>query len=433
MKTVSELHGNTNTSYVRNTWLRMSQRIGVPRMLYRSLTAFHRRLTWLSHGLTARRAANVTVAAASYLAKRETASTTPIAVKIDISPLCNLRCTMCVHAHGNGNADLEGQHFNGRQKMTVDQFRRIIDQIKDTTSAVSLYYLGDPLIHPELDEMCRIADDAGLNSHVSTNYSFRLSDERIESIVSSGLSHLTICLDGMSQETYQRTRVGGSIDWVMSNLERTCTARDRLRQKLPRIEVQYLMYQHNEHEIEQANEICNRLGVDQFAAKWGDLGNLTDFLPQKYRIEGPKEPYRLPLCHWPYASTVIKFNGDVIPCCNYRAGEQYIPGRDYRVLGNVFEQDLQEIWNSEEYRSIRRLVSNPQEAAKEPGCDKSFCHGCPAVYNTNAESTRILGNEREYEDIYQIDLKGIPVRRPETLIQLTNVPDNPRPSDSAAA
>ena len=55
--------------------------------------------------------------------------------------------------------------------MTVDQYQRIIDEIKGKSAAVSLYYLGDPLVHPDLDKMCRIAADAGLEVHLSARTS----------------------------------------------------------------------------------------------------------------------------------------------------------------------------------------------------------------------------------------------------------------------
>ena len=77
--------------------------------------------------------------------------------------------------------------------------------------AVSMYYLGDPLMHPDLDEMCRITSNGGLNAHISSNFSFSLTDERLRSLVLSGLTHLTVCVDGFSHETYSRTRVGGRL------------------------------------------------------------------------------------------------------------------------------------------------------------------------------------------------------------------------------
>src|SRR5205085_1410671 len=149
----------------------------------------------------------------------------PTVLKIDISPVCNLRCTVCVHAAPNGDTDLERQEFHGRQRMSVADFRRIIAEVAGRTSAVSLYYLGDPLVHPDLDEMCGIARDAGMNVHISTNFSFKLTDERLARMARSGLTHLTVCVDGLRQESYERTRVGGRIDLVLSNLRRICAER----------------------------------------------------------------------------------------------------------------------------------------------------------------------------------------------------------------
>ena len=254
---------------------------------------------------------------------------------------------------------LEKQVFAPKHKMTIEQYRGIIEQIKDKASAVSLYYLGDPMVHPDLDRMCRIAADAGLQVHASTNFSFGLKDDRIRSIVESGLSHLTVCIDGLSQEKYQRTRVGGNIARVINNLERVTKVRKELGQKDPLIEVQYIMFQHNLDEVEKARKFCEDLGVEQFTTFWGDLHNWTDRDPGNFEVIGPKPTKDLPHRYWPYFSTVIKYNGDVIPCCTHRQGMQYAPGADARVFGNVFEKEFAEIWNSPEYQQARRIVSDP--------------------------------------------------------------------------
>jgi len=204
-----------------------------------------RRQAWLLENLTIRKAVNTAVAAGQFLLKSRRMAAWPVFVKIDITPLCNLSCTVCVHADPNGNPALEKQEFKARQRMPLEQYRRIIEQIQGQTSAVSLYFLGDPLLHPNVDEMCRIARDAGLNVHISTNFSFSLTDERIRRLVRSGLTHMTVCVDGLSQEAYQRTRVGGRIDRVILNLDRVCRFRREYRQCYPRIEVQYLKFQHN--------------------------------------------------------------------------------------------------------------------------------------------------------------------------------------------
>jgi MoaA/NifB/PqqE/SkfB family radical SAM enzyme len=379
------------------------------RMLIKTVT---RRRSWLFGGLDWRKAWNLFSATRDFVLKREVLSAMPTIVKIDISPLCNLRCTACVHAAPNGNELLEAQVFDPKHKMTIEQYTKIIDEVKGRTSAVSLYYLGDPLVHPDLDQMSRIAVDAGLDVHISSNFSFGLNDDRMRSIVRSGLTHLTVCIDGLTQEKYQRTRVGGNIQRVLKNLERLCAIRKELGSKHPIIEAQYLKYQHNADEEDQARELCKQFGVDEFTTFWGCLDNWAGRDPQYYKVNAPNKPGRLPQCYWPHFSTVIKWNGEVIPCCTFRQGTQYVPGADQRVFGNVFEKSFTEIWNSEEYRRARRLVSDPTASDRNPALKGHFCDSCPVIFDTTFSENTAYGNKgARFEDLYVLNEKGKPVPR----------------------
>jgi MoaA/NifB/PqqE/SkfB family radical SAM enzyme len=375
------------------------------------INAVTRRRAWLFGRMDARRALNLAGATKDFALKRETLRALPAMVKIDISPLCNLRCTACVHADPNGHPTLEKQVFEPKHKMTVDQFQRIIDQIGSRATSVSLYYLGDPMVHPDLDRMCRIAADAGLQVHISTNFSFGLKDDRIRSIVQSGLSHLTVCIDGLTQDKYQRTRVGGNIGRVVNNLRRVAAVRKELGQKYPLIEVQYIMFQHNLEEVEKAKALCDELGVEQFSTFWGDLHNWTDRDPGNFEVIGPRPAKALPHCYWPYFSTVIKYNGDVIPCCTHRQGMQYAPGADSRVFGNVFDKDLAEIWNSPEYRQARRIVSDPTRSESEPALKNHFCDACPILFETTRNESAHWADRSSFEDLYVLNEKGKPIRK----------------------
>jgi MoaA/NifB/PqqE/SkfB family radical SAM enzyme len=375
------------------------------------VTAVLRRRAWFFGNLDARKLLNLASAALSFVRKRETVAATPAIVKIDISPLCNLRCTVCIHADPNGNPALEKQVFEPKHRMSVEQFQRIIDRLAGRTTAVSLYYLGDPLVHPDLDRMCRIAADAGIQTHVSTNFSFGLKDERIRSLVESGLSHLTVCIDGLTQEKYQRTRVGGNIARVIRNLERVVQVRRELGRRHPLIEVQYILFQHNLDEVERARALCADLGVEQFSTFWGDLHNWTDRDPDRYEVLGPRPKGVIARCSWPYFSTVIKYDGTVIPCCTHRQGTQYAPGADARSFGNVFEEELSTIWNSSPYRQARRLASDPTRSRSEPELAKHFCDACPVLFETTRNERALWGNAVAFEAVYELDEKGRPVRR----------------------
>jgi MoaA/NifB/PqqE/SkfB family radical SAM enzyme len=296
--------------------------------------------------------------------------------------------------------------------MTVEQFRKIIEQLEGRTATVSLYTWGDPLTHPDLDAMCRIAHDAGLQVHISTNLSFKLSDERVRSLVESGLTHLTVCVDGLSQEKYERTRVGGRIDWVLDNLRRVLAARRSLGRAFPKVEVQYIKFQHNVDELDAARRLTEELGVEQFADFWGALHNYADREPEHYEILAPKPKRALPQCYWPHFSMVVKYNGDVIPCCEHRMAAQHMVGGDARVFGNVFRDGVANVWNGEAYRQARRIVSDPGVVKTDPALRQHFCDGCFVIFDTGIKHTARWANEFRWEDLYRRDERGRVVRRP---------------------
>ncbi len=371
-----------------------------------------RRRNWLFRRLGASKVWNLARLGRDFVLRRERSSGLPAMVKIDISPVCNLRCTVCVHADPGGSELLDRQVFAPGHKMTVEQFSSIIEQIRGRTTAVSLYTWGDPMTHPDLDVLCRVASNAGLQVHISTNFSFKLSDARIRSIVESGLSHLTVCVDGLSQENYQKTRVGGRIEWVLHNLERVCRFRSELGRRYPLVEVQFIKFQHNAHELEEARALVKSYGVDEFSHFWGALHNYADREPENYRTLAPLPKGPVPRCFWPHFSMVVKYNGDVIPCCEHRMAAQHAPGADARVFGNVFEKGVEEIWNSRDYQLARRLVSDPTRSEREPELKRHFCDGCFVIFDTTIRDTARWADQHAFDEVHRVDERGKVVRRP---------------------
>jgi MoaA/NifB/PqqE/SkfB family radical SAM enzyme len=384
--------------------------VGHLRMMFNNV---RRRRAWFMEGAGPAQLANLALAGAQFACKAEYMRAWPVLVKVDISPLCNLRCTYCVHALPGEGADpaLAEQVFRRSQKMPLADFERIVDEIAGRTMAVSLYYLGDPLMHPQLDEICGVASGAGLNCHISTNFSFELTDARLTGLLSSGLTHLTVCVDGLRQESYERTRVGGRIERVLDNLERTLRIRRELGLRAPKIEVQFIRFQHNLDQLAEAARWCRAIGVDQFTDYWGNLHNYADEAPGRYRVFGPKAKTALPQCSWPHFALQVRYDGDVIPCCYYRTAEQYRPAGDRRVIGNVLRTSVWDVWNSPEYQALRRLVSNPARALTEPSLSETFCDGCPTVFETDSDARTYTANEHAWEELYMRNERNVVVRR----------------------
>lgn len=370
------------------------------------ISDLRRRQGWMLENLNPRKVWNLVLCATHYALKREVMRAWPVVVKVDISPLCNLRCTFCVHATPRDEPALESQRFRRGQFMPVERFERIAAEIEGKSSAVSLYYLGDPLTHPELAGICESAWKHRLNSHISTNLSFRMTDKDIERLVTSGLTHLTVCVDGLTQENYERTRVGGRIDLVLNNLRRIIDCKRYSGCRYPKVEAQFIKFQHNVHELPAALDLLEEIGVDQITDFWGFLARATFMSPGGYRVDGPRSDNVLPACYWPYMGMQIKYNGDVIPCCTYRTIEQYQTGANPRVLGNVFETSVWEVWNSAAYRQIRRFVGRPSRILADPSLAETFCHGCPELFETNSLETHLTGDKHRWEDYYERDERG---------------------------
>jgi MoaA/NifB/PqqE/SkfB family radical SAM enzyme len=293
----------------------------------------------------------------------------------------------------NSRELLSLQRFNASQRMPLEQFRKIIDEVKGKTLSVVLHYLGDPYMSPDLDEASRIAYNAGMRVHVGSNFSYKFSDERIDSIVNSGVTDLTVCVDGLTQELYERTRVGGKIDLVLNNLERLCKRRKELKSKRLHIEVQYIRFKHNKHEENAAKEKVLTIGVDQFTPFDGYTINYVnrDPLGGIYKILNPRKQKRLgfPDCHWPYTSMVIRYDGKVIPCCYYRLGSQYAEGIEPITLGNVFNSSVKTIWNSKSYQELRKQMFDGSIVP-----ENSFCYGCDRLFQFECERCYVVDPEK---------------------------------------
>lgn len=319
----------------------------------------------------------------------------PAFLKVDLSPLCNIRCTVCVHAEPPepkecskyGRTFLYQQKFHSKQLMPLDQYRRVIDELRGKTLAVVLHYLGEPFMYPELDEAARIAFDAGMRVHVGSNFSFAFSDERIESILHSGITDLTVCVDGATQEIYERTRVGGKIDRVLDNLRRLCEKRKVSNPRKMHIEVQYIQFEHNKHEKDAVRDKVLDFGVDQFTAFNGNTGNWTNSVVVKDHY--PPRKSIMPYCYWPYTNMVIRYDGEVIPCCLHHRGIQYTEKADFVSLGNAFVDGVKKIWRSKHYRELRRQVFTPALVGKD-----SFCYGCYSLFDTERKLVFVLDQDK---------------------------------------
>ena len=66
-----------------------------------------------------------------------------------------------------------------------------------------------------------------------------------------GLDVLIFSMDGTNQETYEKYRVGGNFKLVFETLQRISQAKERLNSKTPLVELQFIVFKHNQGEMDK--------------------------------------------------------------------------------------------------------------------------------------------------------------------------------------
>jgi sulfatase maturation enzyme AslB (radical SAM superfamily) len=154
---------------------------------------------------------------------------------------CNLRCPMCPVTGAPDSMD-------GRTPviMQFEVYRRIIEQLSDRPRHILLTIFGEPLLHPRIVEFVALAKQGGHNVHIITNGT-KLTGELAVRLIEARLDVLTVSIDGLTRQTYERLRVGASRDRVLANLREFAGENARRKSGL-RIEINYIVSPRTVHE-----------------------------------------------------------------------------------------------------------------------------------------------------------------------------------------
>ena len=280
----------------------------------------------------------------------------PVHLTVEPTNVCNLRCPVCETGAG----------ILGRPKghMSLDTFKRVLDSVGEQVNTLLFYYMGEPFLNKDAYAMIQHASLRRIYVSACTNGEILDADR----LADSGLSEISFQISGLTQETHERYRVGGNLSKTLSNLSKVAElkARDRLDMK---IQVGFIVMKHNEHEIGQGNLLLGRLkemGADEVllitpCVRTMDQGNTFLPMDDKYWYydraafaKGTLVPKKVPhnRCWWIYYSTVVLWDGSVVPCCRDARGEY--------IMGNLREQHFDEVWNGELYQAFRYKVNTHQ-------------------------------------------------------------------------
>lgn len=272
----------------------------------------------------------------------------PYTVTIEPTVLCNLKCPEC-HT---------GAGMTKRESQSIDHelYREIIDEIKSTTLYLILYFQGEPLMNNNIFDMIKYASINKIYTATSTNGQ-HITRENAERIIGSGLDRLIISVDGTDQETYEKYRRGGSLNKLLEGTRILSDLQKKSSAEKPEIIFQFLVFRHNEGQVEEIKKLGKKTGADRVWIKSAQVihpNEGTDLIPvnqeySRYKTDGKGvlnlKGHLRNRCRRLWRTTVITTDGLVVPCCFDKNGEY--------VMGDLKEHNLTDIWKNQNYMNFR--------------------------------------------------------------------------------
>jgi radical SAM protein with 4Fe4S-binding SPASM domain len=268
-----------------------------------------------------------------YLARQPTMRALPVEYIVETTAKCNLYCPMCPRE----------THKQPKSDMTDEVFQRVVREARVAAEYMMLIGLGEPFMDPAIFDRIEFCHRHSISTLLSTNGTFL--DERMAArVLDSPLSQITLSFDGAKKETYEFYRKGAKFEKVRDNFVRFARMKHERHSKL-QIIVQMVTMERNAAEVDDFIAFWSAIeGVDQLRIKADE----TDLMSPA--VVHPADHWKNP-CHYLWRGPIyVKHNGDVYPCC-----QSYM--LDGGPLGNVTQQSLISIWNSEEVARMRRMHS----------------------------------------------------------------------------
>ncbi len=301
----------------------------------------------------------------------------PISLQIEPTTNCNLKCRMCESPLW----DRKGL------EMSFLDFKKIIDQFP-YLATINLQGIGEPLLNKNIFKMVEYCKSKKMVVLFTTNATL-INEKVAKKFVESGLDYVVVSIDGATHETFERIRIGANFNQVIGNIKNLIAIRGNL--KKPRIIFLFTGTTDNIDELPKVIKIAKDIGVDKVEAQdthaWGDkelerINNKTlrQNMDRVKKIVNESiieaEKIGIPfywlgtgrrktlfsdidlqlhadqrLCQIVFRSCFITADGYVTTCsCN--------PDPRKMNFGNVLKQDFNTIWNSPEYKNLRRARLN---------------------------------------------------------------------------
>ena len=288
----------------------------------------------------------------------------PSTIMLELTNHCNLACTTCPREYNFGKAMDKGS-------MTVDQAKKIIDEVWPYLDSIGLTGMGETFIYKDIEEIIDYIKqkNKGIIISVSTNAMLPNFIEIVSKLVNK-LDTIQISIDGLG-DVYESIRHKASFDILDKNLQHLVEISKGTETTLM---LNMVVTKENFFQMPDLVKYAERSGIKYMDFSQLNLAAVTDIDSSYYEFYRSKEflnaiselevacndsknvitNYNFKTetgfqkCPFPWSHFYICWNGFITPCCAK-------PFPKELHFGNVFENKVIEVLNSKDYFIFREL------------------------------------------------------------------------------
>ncbi len=289
----------------------------------------------------------------------------PSKIRLIASTICQLKCPSCKNALGIISDTL------GSKTLSFNDFKCFVDSYPWITQ-IELGGCGELFLNPDMLAIMNYAHEKkiSLTARAGTNLN-TIERRTLEGLVKYQFNFLSCSIDGATNEVYQIYRRGGDFHQVISNIIEINKLKAQYATALPRLQWQFILFDHNRHQLLSAKLMALKLGME-FRVKigWDDFSlvksqekgersvGISAVNRDDYRQHYGKVYSAERVCSQMWVEPQINTDGRVFGC-SINHWDDY---------GNAFNQDLIEIFNSEKMSYARSMLLRKVEERSDIPC-----------------------------------------------------------------
>lgn len=297
----------------------------------------------------------------NYIRRNSILSYKPTKLWIETTNVCNLRCRLCP----NKDIPKEQKGF-----MDWELYKNIIDQSYNYLHEIYLFHRGESLLHPRIIDMIKYANSKNIKTVLHTNATV-LNENLSTELIDAKLDFISFSFDGYDKGMYESNRIPAKYEKTLSKIIELLKLKKEMKTDIPYTRIQVMEYTngYDKEKLKKQKELFLKnfegLPVNEWVVRiphnWGGSISLLENVDELKKIGFKYVP-----CPFLWYSLTIFYDGKVVPCPQDWFGKISI--------GDVRENSLVDIFNSEKLINLRETISNGDIENIEP------CNTCDRVW-----------------------------------------------------